>query len=213
MRTPLALVLPCLLPSLLAACASIDPGLRYTTVLHYQHVANVRRIDFSTPVPLQRRPEPARFVQPLESEGFWAVFLLCGLDASGAGIPSFYLDVDRLRVAHGKERFGPLRPYTLRIDDSTDLNTVRDTPALARAIAAEIGAGLPSQVFRRGFYPHLDVRFAIYVPQGLPDYSGDELALRYKGSRSTMVLGNGRPPSSIPLAGLGGTGIASHCLP
>ena len=209
MRIPLALVLPCLL----TACAPIDPGLRYTTVLHYQHVANVHRIDFSTPVPLQRRAEPARFVQPLESEGFWAVFLLCSLDASGAGIPSFYLDVDRLRVAHGKQRFGPLRPYTLRIDDSTDLNALRDTRTLAGAIAAEIGEGVPGQVFRHGFYPRLDIRFAIYVPHGLPGYSGDELALRYEGSRSTMVLGNGHPPSSIPLAGLGGTGIASHCLP
>jgi len=28
-----------------------------------------------------------------------------------------------------------------------------------------------------------------------------------------MVLGNGYPPSDIPVAGLGGLGIASHCFP
>jgi hypothetical protein len=204
------LVLPCLLAA--AGCTSVDPGLRDTVVLHYQHVANVRRIDFSTPVPLAQRGVPAYFVQPLESEGFWAVFVLCGLDASGAGIPSFHLDVDRLRVLSDGRRYGPLRPYTVRLDGTTDLNSARDTPALAAAIAAEIGEGPPAQVFRHGYHAGLDIRFAVYVPRGLPDYSGDQLTLRYEGSH-TMVLGNGHPPSAIPVAGLGGTGIASHCLP
>ncbi|WP_296942592.1 hypothetical protein [uncultured Massilia sp.] len=205
-----SLVLPCLLAA--AGCSSVDAGLRDTIVLHYQHVANVHRIDFSNPVTLPHRTVPAHSVQPLASEGFWAVFLLCSVDASGAGIPSVYLDVDRLRVQYDGQRYGPLRPYTLRIDGTTDLNSLRDTPALSAAIAAEIGEGAPALVFRHGFHPELDIRFAIYVPRGLPGYSGEQLSLRYEGGR-TMVLGNGHPPSSIPLAGLGGTGIASHCLP
>jgi hypothetical protein len=140
------------------------------------------------------------------------VFVLCSVDASGAAIPSFYFDAARLRVQFGKQRYGPLRPYTLRLDGSTDLNTVRDTPALAAAIAAEIQEGVPSQVFRHGFHPNLDIRFAVYIPHALPEYSGDQLPLRYEGGRA-MVLGNGYPPSDIPIAGAGGMGIASHCLP
>jgi len=204
-----ALVLACLLA---AGCSSVDSGLRNTVVLHYQHVANVHRIVFSSPVELPQRGAPAAFVQPLESQGFWAVFLLCSVDASGTGIPSFYFDVDRLRVQYGKQRYGPLRPYTLRLDGTTDLNTVRDTLALTAAIDAEIQEGVPSQVFRHGFHPHLDIRFAIFVPDALPDYPGDQLNLRYEGG-PVMVLGNDALPSDIPLAGAGGMGIASHCLP
>jgi hypothetical protein len=203
-----ALVLACLLA---AGCTSVDTGLRNTVVLHYQHVANVHRIDFSSPVPLPRRA-PVHSVLPLESQGFWAVFVLCSVDATGANIPSFYFDVDRFRVRHGKQRIGPLRPYTLRLDDTIDLNTRVDTPAIAEAIAMEIQEGPSSQVFRHGFYGDLDYRFAIYLPRGLPDYSGDQLTLRYEGGQ-TMVLGNGYPPSDIPAAGLGGMGIASRCLP
>ncbi|MDN4055390.1 hypothetical protein QPK32_20170 [Massilia sp. YIM B02763] len=209
-----ALRLPCLLlPCLLTAgCTSVDTQLRNTVVLHYQHVANVQRIDFSTPVMLPGRGAPAHFVQPLESQGFWAVFVVCSVDATGAGIPSFYFDAERLRVQYGEQRYGPLRPYTVRLDDTTDLNTRRDTPVLAAAIAAEIGEGPQSQIFRHGFHPDLDIRVALYVPHALPDYSGDRLPLRYEGGQ-TLVLGNDYPPSSIPIAGLGGTGIASHCLP
>jgi hypothetical protein len=200
------------LVSLLAAgCTSVDTGLRNTVVLHYQHVANVHRIVFANPVPLPQRA-PVHAVLPLESEGFWAVFVLCSVDATGANIPSFYFDVDRFRVRYGKQRFGPLRPFTLRLDDTVDLNSRSDTPAIAAAIAAEIQEGPSGQVFRHGYYPGLDYRFAIYVPRSLPDYSGDELTLRYEGGQ-TMLLGNGYPPSDIPVAGLGGMGIASRCRP
>jgi hypothetical protein len=202
-------VLACLLA---AGCASVDTGLRHTVVLHYQHVANVHRIDFSSPLLLAQRASPVYTVLPLESQGFWAVFVLCSVDASGARVPSFYFDVDRFRVPFGKQRFGPLRPYTLRLDDTSDLNTRVDTPAIGQAIAMEIQEGPSSQVFRHGFYGDLDYRFAVYLPRGLPDYAGDELPLRYEGGQ-TMVLGNGYPPSDIPVAGLGGTGIASRCLP
>jgi len=197
---------------LAAGCTSVDSGLHHTVVLHYQHVANVHRIDFSSPVVLTQRGRPVQAVLPLESQGFWAVFVLCSVDASATFIPSFYFDVDRFRVADGKQRFGPLRPWTLRLDDTSYLNTRTDTPAIAQAIAMEVQEGPSSQVFRHGFYGGLDYRFAIYLPRGLPDYSGEELTLRYEGGQ-TMVLGNGYPPSDIPVAGLGGNGIASRCLP
>ena len=81
---PPVLVLPSLLA--LAACSTgTRTDLRNTVVLHYQHVANVHRINFSTPVAIPRHPEPVQFVLPLESDGFWAVFVLCSLDATGAG--------------------------------------------------------------------------------------------------------------------------------
>jgi hypothetical protein len=205
-----ALVLPSLLA--LAACSSAPPDLRNTVVLHYQHVANVHQINFSTSVEIPRHPDQVQFVMPLESDGFWAVFVLCSLDATGTGIPSFYFDVDRFRVQYGKQRFGPLKPYTLRLEDSVELNDRNNTRAIADAINAEVQSGPPSQVFRHGYYPHLDVRFAIYIPRGLSDYSGDQLTLSYEGGPA-LVLGNDSPPSDIPVAGLGGTGIASHCLP
>jgi hypothetical protein len=200
-----------LLPCLLAAgCASVDNGVRDTVVLHYQHVANVHRIDFRNPLPL-RRNEAIHFVLPLESEGFWAVFVLCSVDVT-ANVPAFYYDIDRFRVQYDGKRFGPLRPYTLRLDDTIDLNTRNDTAAIVDAIATEIHEGPPSQLFQHGFYPNLDYRFAIYVPQGLSDYAGEELPLRYVGGK-TLVLGNGTPPSDIPMAGADGAGITARCRP
>jgi hypothetical protein len=201
-----------LLPCLLAAgCTSVDPGMRDTVILHYQHVANVHRIDFRNPVPL-RRDEAIHFVLPLASEGFWAVFVLCSVDVTAPKVPAFYYDIDRFRVQHGGKRFGPLRPYTLRLDDTVDVNTRTDTAAIVDAIATEIHEGPPSQLFRHGFYGNLDYRFAIYVPQGLADYAGEELSLRYVGGK-TLVLGNGTPPSDIPVAGADGAGITARCRP
>jgi hypothetical protein len=209
MRKPFQSTL--LLPLLLAGCTSVDPGLRDTVILHYQHVANVHRIDFTSPVPL-RHNEVVHSVLPLESQGFWAVFVLCSVDVTGPAVPAFYYDVDRFRVQCGGRHVGPLRPYTLRLDDSVELNTRTDTAVIGDAIAAEIHEGPPSQVFRHGFYPNLDYRFAIYVPQDLPGYAGEELPLRYVGGH-TLVLGNGTPPSDIRVAGGNGAGITARCRP
>jgi hypothetical protein len=202
-----------LVPGLLTAagCSSVDTGLRNTVVLHYQHVGNVHRIDFTNPVALPNHV-PVDAVLPLDSHGFWAVFVLCGLDVTGANIPSFYFDVDRVRVEYGDRRYGPLQPYTLRLDDTADVNSRFDTQALADAIAAEIQRGPSSQVFRHGYYAHLDYRFAIYIPRPLPDYSGDQLPLRYEGGQ-TLALGNGHPPADVTSAGPRGVGVAAHCLP
>jgi hypothetical protein len=202
-----------LVPGLLTAagCTSVDTGLHNTVVLHYQHVANVHRIDFASPVALPNRA-PVHAVLPLDSHGFWAVFVLCDLDVTGSNIPSFYFDVDRVRVQYADRRYGPLQPYTLRLDESADINSRSDTQVLADAIAAELQRGPSSQVFRHGYYAHLDYRFAIYVPRALPEYSGEQLRLRYEGGQ-TLTLGNGYPPADIDAVGLGGTGIGSRCLP
>lgn len=207
---PPVLVLSFLLT--LAACSSAPPDLRNTVVLHYQHVANVHQINFSTPLVVPGHADAVQFVMPLESDGFWAVFVLCSLDATGSGIPSFYFDVDHFRVVYGKQRYGPLTPYTLRLEDSIELNKRDDTRLIADAIAAEIQSGPLNEVFRHGYYRHVDVRFAIYIPRGLPGYSGDQLTLSYEGGPA-LALGNDSPPSDIPVAGHGGTGIASDCLP
>ncbi|MFD0877037.1 hypothetical protein ACFQ1A_22815 [Massilia pinisoli] len=207
------LITVALVPGLLTAagCTSVDTGLRNTVVLHYQHVANVHRIDFSTPVALPRRA-PVRAVLPLDSHGFWAVFVLCGLDVTGANLPGFYFDADRLRVAYGERRYGPLHPYTVVLDGTTDVNSRFDTPALADAIAAELQRGPSTQVFRHGYYGNLDYRFAIYIPRALPDYAGEQLSLRYEGAR-TLALGNGYPPADVAVAGPDGAGVGAHCLP
>lgn len=199
-------------PLALAGCAGVDNGLHDTVVLHYQHVANVHRIDFTTPLALPGYGAPVHAVLPLESQGFWAVFLLCGLDVTATNVPAFYFDTDRFRVQYGDKHYGPLRPYTVRLDDTVDLNNHPDTPALATAIGAEIGRGPATQVFRHGYYPHLDYRFAVYVPRALSDYPGDQLTLGYEGGQ-TLVLGNDAPPDDMPAAGAANPGIAAHCLP
>ena len=61
---------PALACLLAAGCTSVDRGLRHTVVLHYQHVANVHRIDFSSPLTLAQRSSPVDAVLPLESQGF-----------------------------------------------------------------------------------------------------------------------------------------------
>lgn len=196
----------------LAGCAQPDPDPRNTVVLHYQHVANVRRIEFSAPVPVPQRSEPVQFVQALDSQGFWAVFVLCRLDASGAGIPSLYFDVDRLRVRYAGRRYGPPPPYALRLDDSAEVNTPRDTPILSAAIDEALRTGDYSRVFRHGDHAGLDVRFAIFVPHALPDYAGGRLALHYEGGR-VLAVPNDYRPSRVDSAGPGGTAVGAHCLP
>ena len=67
-------------------------------------------------------------------------------------------------------------------------------------------------MFARGYYPSLNYRIAVYVPKELPDYAGEQLALRYPGQQA-IVIGNGHPPSDIPAVGGSGAGIAARCLP
>jgi hypothetical protein len=193
----------------LAACSSTQQA-GDAVVIHYQHVANAHEVRFATPLALA--PRPARFVLPRNRQGFWAIFVLCSLDVRGAAVPRFVYDVNNFRIDYAGRELGPLRPYSLRFEDSAFLNGPPETPALANAIAGELQQGPSLQVFSHGFYPGLNYRIALFVPQGLVDYAGEQLRLSYRGQPS-LLLGNGYPPYDIPAVGGSGAGVAARCLP
>ena len=197
-------------PLLLAACASAPKGPQRVAVIHYQHVANTDQVWFTAPLALP--PGPVSHVTPRDPEGFWAIFVVCGLDVTARGLPSFVYDVNNFRVEHNGRQFGLLPPYALRYDGSTVLNRPVETPAVASAIAAELHEGPALQVFARGFHTALNYRFALFLPRGVPDYAGEELKLKYKG-QPALVLGNGYPPYDIPAVGGNAAGIAATCRP
>jgi hypothetical protein len=194
----------------LAACSGMQPQAGDAVVIHYQHVANAHEVRFATPLALA--PGPARFVMPRNRQGFWAIFVLCSLDVRGEAVPSFVYDVNNFRIDYAGRDFGPMHPYSLRYEESAYLNSPPETPALANAIANELQQGPSLQVFSRGVYPALNYRIALFVPQGLDDYVGEQLILRYRGQPS-LLLGNGYPPYDIPAVGGSGAGVAARCLP
>jgi hypothetical protein len=197
------------LPLALAACAAPRPEPAAPVVIHYQHVANAHEVRFSAPLALSQRT--SAWVVPRQRQGFWAIFVLCSMNVR-SDLPRFYYDVNNFRIDYPGRDDGPLRPFSLRYDDTPDLNGPADTPALASAIAGELQYGPSQQVFGPGAYPALDYRIVLFVPRGLDDYAGDQLALRYHGQR-VLLLGNGYPPFNIPAVGGTGAGMASHCLP
>jgi hypothetical protein len=196
----------------LGGCGTAESTPAQAVVFHYQHVANAHEIRFSTPVALAGRFFPVDFVTALDRQGFWAIFLVCSLDTRPSVLPGFRYDIRHFRVQYGGERFGPLKPYTLRLEGSAGLNTPLDAPALAEAIGAEIQEGPVSAVFGRGLFANLNYRFAVYVPRALPNYTGEQLSLVY-GGQPAIARGNGHPPSDIPAVGGSGAGIAATCLP
>jgi hypothetical protein len=128
---------------LAAGCTGVDRGLRNTVVLHYQPRGQRGAHRFSAPVVLPRRAEPVRFVQPLASEGFWAVFVLCSLDATGVNIPTFYFDIDRFRVQHGDRQ--PGIPPRLSLRPGPALRRIRaGRPGRLRGRPASAGRRLPA---------------------------------------------------------------------
>lgn len=193
----------------LAACSSPRPEPAAPVVIHYQHVANAHEVQFAAPLALA--PHAAAWVMPRLRQGFWAIFVLCSMNVR-SDLRRFYYDVNDFRIDYPGRDDGPLRPFSLRYDDSPDLNTPGDTPALSGAIANELQHGPSQQTFGPGAYPALNYRIALFIPRGLDDYAGDQLALRYRGQR-VLLLGNGYPPFDIPVVGGNGAGVASHCLP
>jgi hypothetical protein len=192
----------------LAACAGTQPNPAPAVVIHYQHVANAHEVRFSAPLALRR----AGFVMPRSRQGFWAIFVVCSVDVIGHSVPRFVYDVNRFRVDYNGRQYGPLTPYSLRFEDSADLNSPAETPMLAEAISAELQEGPSLQVLPRGFYESLNYRLALFVPRGLDDYAGEQLNLSYLG-QDASVEGNGYPPYDIPVVGGSGAGVASRCLP
>jgi hypothetical protein len=193
----------------LAACSVPPPAPAEAVVIRYQHVANAHEVRFATPLALA--PRPAGYVLPRSRQGFWAIFVVCSLEV-GAKVPRFLYNVNNFRIDHAGTEYGPLRPFSLRFENSTDLNGPLETPALAAAIAGELQRGPNFEVFSPGAFPTLDYRIALFVPKGLDEYAGDQLVLRYHG-QSAVLIGNGYPPFDIPVVGGSGTGVASHCLP
>jgi hypothetical protein len=196
----------------LGACSGTGQRAPNLAVFRYQHVANAHQVWFANPVVPVRGAEAVGFVAPRESPGFWAIFVLCSLNVTGNRLGRFHYDASRFEVEYDGRSFGPPQPYSLRLQGTAELNTPAATPAIASAIAAEIDEGPRAQVFGRGYYPDLNYRVAVYLPKELPDYAGEQLALRYAGEPA-ILIGNGHPPSDIPAVGGNGAGIAARCLP
>lgn len=196
----------------LSACSGVGKQPSDVAIIRYQHVANVHQVRFANAVTLAPSFAPVHFVVPLDSSGFWAIFVVCSLNVTGSSLARFHYDADQFQVDYDAHSFGRLQPYTLRLQDTAELNTPADTASLVNAVAAEIQEGPSARWFGRGYYPSLNYRIAVYMPKALPGYAGEQLALRYAGQHA-ILIGNGHAPSDIPAAGGSGAGIAARCLP
>lgn len=194
----------------LSACASPKP--KAVAVLHYQHVANAHEIRFTNPIPLSAALYRVGHLSPVDSGGFWAIFVLCNIDVTPQARRGFHYNVNNFRVHYEDREFGGLPPYSLRYQGQADLNNAADTLPILDAIAAEIQEGPPEQVFQYGFYPELNYRFAVFVPKALVTYAGEELELTYTGQPAILV-GNGKSPSDLPAVGGTAAGVAAACVP
>jgi hypothetical protein len=194
----------------LAACAGPKP--KALAVLHYQHVANAHEIRFTNPIPLSAALYRVGYLSPVDSQGFWAIFVLCNIDVNDQARRGFHYNVNQFRVSHAGREFGGLPPYSLRYQGQLDLNNAGDTLPIQDAIAAEVQEGPPEQIFQSGFYPDLNYRFAVYVPKALVNYAGEELSLTYRGQPAILV-GNGKSPSDLPAVGGTAAGVAAACVP
>ncbi|MFC5459991.1 hypothetical protein [Massilia niabensis] len=194
----------------LSACAGPKP--KAVAVLHYQHVANAHEIRFTNPIPLSAALYRVGHLSPVDSGGFWAIFVLCNVDVTPYARRGFHYNVNNFRVLYEKREFGGLPPYSLRYQGQVDLNNAGDTLPILDAIAAEIQEGPPEQIFQSGFYPDLNYRFAVFVPKALVKYAGEELKLTYKGQPAILV-GNGKAPSDLPAVGGTAAGVAAACVP
>lgn len=195
----------------LLGCATPTP-VPVLAVLHYQHVANAHQIRFTNPIALSAALYPVGFLTPVGRAGFWAVFLICNVDVSPRAERGFHYNVDQLQVRYDGHNYSGLPPYSLRYQDQIDLNNEGDTAPIRDALAAELHEGPPEQILQPGYYPDLNYRFAVFIPKGLPHYTGEQLALRYQGQPVALV-GNGKPPSDLPAVGGSAAGVAAACLP
>ena len=194
----------------LAGCAGPQP--KAIAVLHYQHVANAHTIRFTNPIPLSAAPYRVGYLSPVDSQGVWAIFVLCNIDVNAQALRGFRYNVNQFRVSYGGREYGGLPLYTLRYQGQVELNNAADRLPIQDAIAAEIQEGPPEQIFHTGFYPDLNYRFAIFVPKALANYAGEELTLTYQGQPAILV-GNGKSPSDLPAVGGTAAGVAAACVP
>lgn len=206
-RITAALVAPA---ALLCACTELDANLKKSVTFRYDHVANAHQVKFGTPLDLSPTFYPINFVTPVESQGFWAIYVICSLDVAGSELPSFAYNASSFVAEHGAMTFGALPPYTVRLQSSADLNSPADTPKIAQKIAQELHIGPPTQVFPHGAYPSLNYRIAVFVPQWPAGYGGDQLALRYP-AQPALMMGTGLAPVDLPVAGGGAAVLPSTC--
>jgi hypothetical protein len=189
---------------------SLDTGLKNAVVFQYDHVANVHEIRFPNKVEISGT-FGLNSVSPVEG-GFWAVFVLCSLDVQGKEIQTFNYDASKFFVEYEGQSYGPLQPFKVRYEASTSLNSPTDTPKVAAAIANELQLGPSTQPFPRGFYPSLNYRIAILIPQALQTYRGEQLTLTYTGQPS-IVQGRGHSPTDVPVFGSGSGSVSGICRP
>lgn len=198
----------------LFGCTTTDSPLN-TALLNvvsfqYDHVANTQEISF-------RRPPVNSFNSVSTApnrRGFWAVFVLCSLDVQGKAIETFQYDASKFVIEYEGTTYGPLQPFEVVFGASPILNDASNTPLIAAAIAQEVQVGPSHQPFPRGFYPSLNYRIAILIPDALSSYRGEQLTLKYIGQPS-ISLGRGQRPTNINDIGSGPLGeqAPSECRP
>ncbi|HBF49772.1 MAG TPA: hypothetical protein DDX04_04665 [Massilia sp.] len=175
-------------------------------------MANAHEIRFTNPIALSAALYRVSYLAPVDSEGFWAIFLLCNVDVAEHAGRGFQYNVSHFRVSYAGREVGGLPPYSLRYQGQADLNNDGDRLPILDAIAAEIQEGPPTQIFHSGFYGDLNYRFAVFIPKALDGYAGEQLQLSYKGQPAILV-GNGKSPSDLPAVGGTAAGVAAACLP
>jgi hypothetical protein len=193
-RSQVAVGLVCLALASCSSCPDLDAPLQNVVVFQYDHVANVDLIRFDRDlVTTSGTQSGARAI----SGGFWAVFVICSLDVQGNAFKErpFDYDVANFVVEHNGRTYGALEAFTLNAGGTT-WPAPGDTQKAANAVAGVVQIGPSTQKFPRGFYPSLNYRIAILVKDRPPNYSGEQLTLRYVNQPSIMQ-GRGQRPATL----------------
>ena len=181
---------------------NVDDALKKVVIFHYDHVANMDRINFTRPVQIDKF-YPTNLMTPFQEGGFWAIFVICSMDVEGREIQKFNYNISNFFVEYEGKNYGiALQPYTVNIGGRPNNN--ENTPQVNAAIVSQLQGGPSTQYFPHGFYPSLNYRIAILIPHRLQAYRGEQLTLRYSGQPSivSIVVGGGNAPNPI-LAGHG----------
>lgn len=194
-RSHIAAGLVCLALTRCSSCPDLDAPLQNAVVFQYDHVANVDLISFNRNlVTTSGTHSGARAI----SGGFWAVFVICSLDVQGNAFKerAFDYNVANFVVEHNGRTYGALEAFTLNAGGTT-WPTVADTQKAADAVADVVQIPLSGrQKFPRAFYPSLNYRIAILIKDRPPNYSGEQLTLKYVNQPSIMQ-GRGQRPATL----------------
>jgi hypothetical protein len=173
----------------------LDSALKKAVEIKFDHVANIPEIRFDENLNLGA--DGAIGSVSSRNQGFWAVFVICSIDVQGREVETFNYDAANFFVEYeGVDYKLPLLPNTLTFGASTQTNNAANTPLVAAGIIKKLHLGPMRQAFPRGFYPSLNYRIAILIPNELRTYRGEQLTLRY-GGHPTIVLGGGNRPVTL----------------